>query len=66
MYSHLKSGKVKKEINFLFKLIQNYFRKKLRVKSRYSNKDIGRIEKLPNNIRSTLKKTVKLTKKIKK
>ena len=55
----------KKEIKFLFKLIQNYFLKEIEsIKNEgIQIKILGELRKLPNNIRSTLKKTVKLTKK---
>ena len=55
----------KSEINFLFKLIINYFNEEL--KSVLSNgvkiNIIGKIDKLPYQIRSSLKKTIELTKK---
>ena len=55
----------KSEINFLFKLIDSYFHKEL--KSVISNgikiNIIGRTEKLPRQIRSTLRKTIESTKK---
>ena len=58
----------KSEINFLFKLIDSYFHKEL--KSVISNgikiNIIGRTEKLPRQIRSTLRKTIESTKKNKK
>ena len=54
----------KKEIKFLFKLIQNYFLKE--IKSIQDQgiriKILGELGKLPINIRSTLKKTIETTK----
>ena len=56
------------EINFLFKLIINYFKKELNnvVSHGIKINIIGQINKLPLKIRSALKKVVKLTKKNKK
>jgi len=58
----------KKEINFLFKIIKNYFLKEI---NNILNQDIkinilGDINKLPQDIKKTLKKTISLTKKNKK
>ena len=55
----------KKEINFLFKLIQNYFLKEIKsiINQGIRINIIGEINKLPLNIKSTLKKTIILTKK---
>ena len=54
----------KKEVNFLFRLIQNYFLKE--IKSIQDQgiriKILGELRKLPTNIRSTLKKTIEITK----
>jgi len=56
------------EINFLFKLIINYFKKELNNVVLHGIKIniIGQINKLPLKIRSVLKKVIKLTKKNKK
>ena len=56
------------EINFLFKLIINYFKKELKnvVLNGIKINIIGQINKLPLKIRSALKKVIKLTKKNKK
>jgi undecaprenyl diphosphate synthase len=56
------------EINFLFKLIINYFKKELNnvVSNGIKINIIGQINKLPLKIRSTLKKVIKSTKKNKK
>ncbi len=56
------------EINFLFKLIINYFKKELNnvVSNGIKINIIGQINKLPLKIRSKLKEVVKLTKKNKK
>ena len=58
----------KKEVFFLFKLIQNYFDKEIKkiVKEGIKKNIWGEQKKLPINIKSTLKKTTKLTKKNKK
>ena len=58
----------KKEINFLFKLIKNYFLKEI---SNIINQGIkinifGEIKKLSSDVKSTLNKTMNLTKKNKK
>ena len=56
------------EINFLFKLIINYFKKELNnvVSNGIKINIIGQINKLPLKIRSTLKEVIKSTKKNKK
>ena len=56
------------EINFLFKLIINYFKRELNnvVLNGIKINIIGQINKLPLKIRSTLKKVIKSTKKNKK
>ena len=56
------------EINFLFKLIINYFKKELNnvVLNGIKINIIGQINKLPFKIRSALKEVIKLTKKNKK
>ena len=56
------------EINFLFKLIINYFKKELNnvVLNGIKINIIGQINKLPLKIRSTLKKVIKFTQKNKK
>ena len=56
------------EINFLFKLIINYFKKELKnvVLNGIKINIIGQINKLPLKIRSALKEAIKLTKKNKK
>ena len=56
------------EINFLFKLIINYFNKELNnvVLNGIKINIIGQINKLPLKIRSTLKEVIKFTKKNKK
>ena len=58
----------KKEIFFLFKLIQNYFDKEIKkiIKEGIKINILGEQKKLPLYIKSTLKKTTKLTKKNKK
>ena len=58
----------KKEIFFLFKLIKSYFDKEISkiVKEGIKINILGDQKKLPLNIKSTLKKTTKLTKKNKK
>ena len=58
----------KKEINFLFNLIKNYFLKEIQtlIKQGIKINIIGEFSKLPLEIRSTLKKTMFLTKKNKK
>ena len=56
------------EINFLFSLIINYFKKELNnvVSNGIKINIIGQVNKLPLKIRSTLKEVVKFTKKNKK
>ena len=56
------------EINFLFELIINYFKKELKnvVLNGIKINIIGQINKLPLKIRSTLKEVIKFTKKNKK
>ena len=56
------------EINFLFKLIINYFKKELKnvVLNGIKINIIGQINKLPLKTRSTLKEVIKFTKKNKK
>ena len=58
----------KSEINFLFKLIINYFRKELNrvISNGIKINVIGKINKLPRKINLSLKDTIKKTKKIKK
>ena len=58
----------KSEINFLFKLMINYFKKELNniISSGIKLNIIGRINKLPFKLRSPLKKAVKVTEKNKK
>ena len=58
----------KKEIFYLFKLIKSYFDKEISmiVKEGIKINILGDQRKLPSNIKSTLKKTIKLTKKNKK
>ena len=58
----------KKEINFLFKLIKNYFLEEIKsvMSQEIKIKIIGEINSLPKDIKSTLKKTMKLTEKNKK
>jgi len=58
----------KHEINFLFKLIKNYFTKEIEliVNQNIKINIIGDINKLSADIKSTLKKTILLTKKNKK
>ena len=55
----------KKEISFLFKLIQNYFLNEINriVDQGIKINILGEINKLPLNIKSSLKKTTNLTKK---
>ena len=58
----------KQEIHFLFKLIKNYFSEEIK---NITNQGIrinimGNINKLPSDIKSTLKKTIEITKKNKK
>ena len=58
----------KKEIIFLFKLIQNYFDKEIKsiVNEGIKINILGENKKLPKDIKSTLRKTVNLTSKNKK
>ena len=58
----------KKEINFLFRLIKNYFLEEIKsvMSQEIKIKIIGEINSLPKDIKSTLKKTMKLTEKNKK
>ena len=58
----------KKEINFLFGLIINYFKKELKnvISNGIKIHIIGKINTLPIKIKQTLKKVIKLTKKNKK
>jgi len=58
----------KTEINFLFNLITNYFKKELDnvLSNNIKINIIGRMSKLPLKIRSSLRQVVKLTKKNKK
>ena len=67
MYFRLKVEKTK-EINFLFNLIKNYFLKEIQtlIKQGIKINIIGEFNKLSLEIRSTLKKTMFLTKKNKK
>ena len=55
----------KKEIEFLFKLIKNYFLEEIKnvIKQGIKINIIGNINNLPSDIKSTLNKTIKLTKK---
>ena len=56
------------EINFLFKLIINYFKKELNnvISNGIKINIIGQVNKLPFKIRSTLKEVIRFTKKNKK
>jgi undecaprenyl diphosphate synthase len=58
----------KSEINFLFKLIINYFKQELNrvISNGIKINIIGQVNKLPSKIRFSLKNTVELTKKNKK
>jgi undecaprenyl diphosphate synthase len=58
----------KKEISFLFKLIKNYFLNEIEsiITQGIKINILGEINKLSSDIKSTLKKTIKLTKKNKK
>ena len=58
----------KSEINFLFKIIKNYFLKEIKniIKQGIKINIIGEINKLSTSIKPTLKNTIKLTKKNKK
>ena len=53
------------EINFLFKLINNYFSKEIEsiIKQGIKINILGEVDKLPSNVKSILKKTILLTKK---
>tara|TARA_B100001059_G_C17706055_1_gene512821 strand:- start:181 stop:849 length:669 start_codon:yes stop_codon:yes gene_type:complete len=55
----------KKEINFLFKLIKNYFSKEIKniLKQNLRINIFGNIQKLPVEIKKTLNQTINLTKK---
>ena len=58
----------KKEINFLFKLINNYFSSEINnvMQEGIKVNILGELNKLPKNVRDTLKKSIRLTKKNKK
>jgi undecaprenyl diphosphate synthase len=58
----------KKEINFLFNLINNYFMKEINnvIEQGIKLNILGEINKLPSNLKKTLKKSNNLTKKNKK
>ncbi len=58
----------KKEISFLFKLIINYFSKEIEniIKQNIKINILGEINKLPNEVKVILKKTINLTNKNKK
>ena len=58
----------KKEISFLFKLIEKYFFNEINkiINEGIKINIIGDINKLPKNIKLTLRKTIKLTEKIRK
>ena len=58
----------KAEINFLFKLIEQYFSKEINdvIKQGIKLNILGELNKLPQNVRKTLKKCTQLTKKNKK
>ena len=58
----------KKEINFLFNLINNYFTKEINnvIEQGIKLNILGEINKLPSNLKKTLKKSNNLTKKNKK
>ena len=53
------------EINFLFKLIVNYFKKELKnvISNGIKINILGKLDSLPSKIRSVLKDSIKLTKK---
>jgi len=55
----------KAEINFLFKLITNYFSKEIEsiIQQGIKINILGEVDKLPSNVKSVLKKTILLTKK---
>ena len=58
----------KKEVNFLFKLIKNYFTKEIKsiLEQGIKINILGEINKLSSDIKTTLKKTISLTNKNKK
>ncbi len=58
----------KREIKFLFRLINNYFLKEIKIVIKQGIKIniIGNINNLPSDIKTTLNKTIKLTEKNKK
>ena len=58
----------KTEINFLFNLVNSYFKSELKnvIKNEIKINIIGELNKLPNNLKLVLKETVKKTKKNKK
>ena len=58
----------KSEINFLFNLVNSYFKSELKnvIKNEIKINIIGELNKLPNNLKLVLKETVKKTKKNKK
>ena len=64
---HLKTGKDQNEISFLFKLIKSYFTKEIgnTISQGIKINIFGEISKLSKDLRSILKRSVKLTKKIK-
>ena len=65
MFFHLKNWRrPKKEINFLFKLIKSYFLEEIKViiKQGIKINILGDLNNLPLDIKSTLKKTILLTK----
>ena len=55
----------KTEVNFLFKLISRYFSKEIKnvIKQGIKLNIIGEINKLPINIKKTLKRSIEITKK---
>ena len=55
----------KSEINFLFGLIVNYFKKELKnvIKNKVKINIVGKLNNLPKKIQLTLKKVIRLTKK---
>tara|TARA_A100001011_G_scaffold149350_1_gene157574 strand:+ start:141 stop:806 length:666 start_codon:yes stop_codon:yes gene_type:complete len=55
----------KSEINFLFGLIVNYFKKELKnvIKNKIKINIVGKLNNLPKKIQLTLKKVIRLTKK---
>ena len=58
----------KTEINFLFNLVNSYFRSELKnvIKNEIRINIIGELNKLPNKLKSVLKETIKKTKRNKK